>query len=85
MQMVEQYFIRIVTFFTTNYIAAGILALVVIIALIKKPKEFFKAVALIVFAVGVFYVMVYLEKSMFSGVSSGKKAYDVEQRAGEKN
>jgi hypothetical protein len=85
MQIIHQYIVKITIFFTTNYIAAGILALVIIIAAVKKPKELFKAVALIAFAVGVFYIMVYLEKSMFSGVSSGKKAYDVERRAGESN
>lgn len=83
MQTIEQYLIKLVTYFTTNWIAAAILALVLIIAAIKKPKELFKTVALIAFALGVFYVMMYLEKSMFSGVSSGKKAYDVESRAGE--
>ena len=83
MQAVQQYLLKIFTYFTTNWIAAAILALVIVIAAIKKPKELFKVVAFIVLVIGVLYIMIFLEKSMFSGVSSGKKAYDVEKRAGD--
>ena len=84
MQAVEQYLIRIFTFFTTNYIAAGVLALIIILAAIKKPKELFKVAALITLFVAVLYIMIYLEQSMFSGVSSGEKAYDEQLRTGGK-
>ena len=84
MQAVAQYLTKIFTFFTTNYIAAGVLALIVIVAAIKKPKELFKVTALITLFIGVLYIMIYLEQSMFSGVSSGQKAYDEELRTGEK-
>lgn len=84
MQAIEQYLIKIFTFFTTNYIAAGVLALIIIVAAIKKPKELFKVTALITLIVGVFYIMMYLEQSMFSGVSYGEKATDVQLRTGEK-
>lgn len=82
MQAIEQFLIKIVTFFTTNWIAAAILALVVIIAAIKKPKELFKTTAFIGLIIGVFYIMMYLEQSMFSGVSSGEKAYNEKLRTG---
>ena len=85
MQAVAQYLTKIFTFFTTNYIAAGVLALIVIVAAIKKPKELFKVTALITLFIGVLYIMIYLEQSMFSGVSSGQKAYDEELRTGGKN
>lgn len=85
MQAVAQYLTKIFTFFTTNYIAAGVLALIVIVAAIKKPKELFKVTALITLFVGVLYIMIYLEQSMFSGVSSGQKAYDEELRTGGNN
>ncbi len=84
MQAIEQYLIKIFTFFTTNWIAAAILAVVIIVAAIKKPKELFKVTALIVFLVGVLYVMIFLEQSMFSGVDSGQKAYNEEERTGGK-
>lgn len=84
MQAIEQYLIKIFTFFTTNYIAAGILVLVIIVAAIKKPRELFKVTAIMVLIVGVLYIMIYLEQSMFSGVSSGQKAYDEELRTGGK-
>jgi hypothetical protein len=84
MQAVAQYLTKIFTFFTTNYIAAGVLALIVIVAAIKKPKELFKVTALITLFIGVLYIMIYLEQSMFSGVSSGQKAYDEELRTGGK-
>ncbi len=85
MQAVAQYLTKIFTFFTTNYIAAGVLALIVIVAAIKKPKELFKVTALITLFIGVLYIMIYLEQSMFSGVSSGQKAYDEELRTGGNN
>lgn len=84
MQAIAQYLTKIFTFFTTNYIAAGVLALIVIVAAIKKPKELFKVTALITLFIGVLYIMIYLEQSMFSGVSSGQKAYDEELRTGGK-
>ena len=84
MQAVAQYLTKMFTFFTTNYIAAGVLALIVIVAAIKKPKELFKVTALITLFIGVLYIMIYLEQSMFSGVSSGQKAYDEELRTGGK-
>ena len=84
MQAVAQYLTKIFTFFTTNYIAAGVLVLIVIVAAIKKPKELFKVTALITLFIGVLYIMIYLEQSMFSGVSSGQKAYDEELRTGGK-
>ena len=84
MQAIEQILFRIFTFFTTNYIAAGILVLVIIIAAVKKPKELFKVSALIVLFVSVLYIMIYLEKSMFSGVSSKQKATNEELRTGGK-
>jgi len=82
MQVIEQYLIRIVTFFMTNWIAGAILAVVIIIGAIKKPKELFKLTAFLVLVVGVFYVLMFIEQSMFSGVSSGKKAYNEEMRTG---
>ena len=82
MQVIEQYLIRIITFFTTNWIAGAILAVVIIIGAIKKPKELFKLTAFLVLVVGVFYVLMFIEQSMFSGVSSGKKAYNEEMRTG---
>ena len=84
MQAIEQFLFNIFTFFTTNYIAAGILVLVIIIAAVKKPRELFKVSALIVLFVSVLYIMIYLEKSMFSGGSSGQKAYNEELRTGGK-
>lgn len=82
MQAIEQFLIKIFTFFTTNWIAAGILAVIIITAAVKKPKELFKVTAFIALIIGIFYVMVYLEQSMFSGVSSGQKAYNEELRSG---
>jgi hypothetical protein len=84
MQAIEQLLFKIFTFFTTNYLAAGILVLVIVLAAVKKPRELFKVSALIVLLVSVLYIMIYLEKSMFSGVSSGQKAYDEELRTGGK-
>lgn len=84
MQVIEQYLVKIFTFFTTNWIAAVILVLIIIVAAVKKPKELFKVTALIALILGVFYVMIYLEQSMFSGVSSSQKAYDEELRTGGK-
>ena len=62
MQAVEQYLLKIFTYFTTNWIAAAILALVIVIAAIKKPKELFKVVAFMVLVIGVLYIMIFLEK-----------------------
>jgi glycerol uptake facilitator-like aquaporin len=84
MQAIEQYLIKIFGFFTTNWVAAALLLLVIIIAAIKKPKELFKVSALIALLIGVLYVMIYLEQSMFSGVSSSQKSYNEELRTGGK-
>ncbi len=84
MQAIEQFLIKIFTFFTTNWIAAAILAVIIIVAAVKKPKELFKVTALIAVLLGAFYVMMFLEQSMFSGVSSGHKAYNEEARTGGK-
>ena len=85
MQAIANYLIQIFHFFTSNWIAAGVLALVIIAAAIKKPKELFKVTALITLLLGVFYTMMFLEQSMFSGVSSGQKVYDEQERAGGKD
>lgn len=82
MQAIEQYLIKIFTYFTTNWISAAVLAVIIIIAAVKKPKELFKVTAFIVLVIGVFYVLMYLEQSMFSGVSSSEKAYNEELRTG---
>ena len=79
MESIAQYLLKVVDFFAGNPIALAILAVVVIVAAIKKPKELFKVVALIVLMVGVLYVMMYLEKSTFSGVSSKSRALEVER------
>jgi len=70
MERIAQYLIQVVSYFTNNWIALAVLVVVIIIAAIKKPKELFKVFALMVLMVGVLYVMMYLEKSTFSGVSS---------------
>lgn len=80
MEVVERYLIQLVNFFMNNWIAAAVLGLVVVIAAIKKPKELFKVFALLTFLVGVLYVMIYIEKSMFSGVAIKKEGIDVERR-----
>lgn len=84
MQVIEQYLARVVTFFMSNWIAAAVLGLIILIAAVKKPRELFKITALTALLVGVLYVMIYLEQSMFSGVSSSQKSYDEELRTGEK-
>lgn len=81
MHVIEQYLIEIVTYFTTNWIAAGILAAVIVILYIRKPKLLFSVVGLILLAVAVLYFMLFLERSMFSGVSSKERAYEVERHA----
>ncbi len=84
MQVIEQYLVKLVTFFLSNWIAAAVLGLIILVAAIKKPKELFKVTALAALLVGVLYVMIYLEQSMFSGVSSSQKSYDEELRTGGK-
>ena len=79
METIAQYLFQIVSFFSNNLIALAILVVVVIIAAVKKPKELFKVTALLVLMVGVLYVLIYLEKSTFSGVSSKERALDVER------
>jgi len=80
MQAIEAYLIQIVSFFTGNWIAALILAAVIVLLYLKKPKLLFQLVGLIVLAVALLYIMLFLEKSMFSGVSSKERAYDVERQ-----
>jgi len=79
MERIAQYLIQVVSYFTNNWIALAVLVVVIIIAAIKKPKELFKVFALMVLMVGVLYVMMYLEKSTFSGVSSKERSLDVER------
>lgn len=79
MERIAQYLIQVVSYFTSNWIALAVLVVVIIIAAIKKPKELFKVFALMVLMVGVLYVMMYLEKSTFSGVSSKERSLDVER------
>ena len=80
MQAIESYLLQIVSFFTGNWVAALILAAVIVLLYLKKPKLLFQLVGLIVLAVAVLYIMIFLEKSMFSGVSSKERAYDVERQ-----
>lgn len=79
MERIANYLFELVDFFTGNPVALAILAVVVTVAAIKKPKELFKVAALVVLMVGVLYVMMYLEKSTFSGVSSKNRALEVER------
>ncbi len=79
MERIANYLFELVGFFTGNPVALAILAVVVTVAAIKKPKELFKVAALVVLMVGVLYVMMYLEKSTFSGVSSKNRALEVER------
>jgi hypothetical protein len=81
MEAIQNFLLQILTFFTTNWIAAAGLALVVIIAAIKKPTELFKVILLLVVLLGVLYIMIYLEKSTFSGVSSKERAVDIERQS----
>lgn len=81
MQAIEQLLLEIVSFFWSNWWAAAILGVVVIWAVIKKPKELFKVSALIVFLVGALYIFIYLEQSTFSGVSSKQRSLDIERQA----
>ena len=79
MENIAQYLLQIVSYFSNNMIALAILVIVVIIAAVKKPKELIKVAALLVFMLGVLYVLIYLEKSTFSGVSSKERSLDVER------
>ena len=79
MENIAQYLFQIVSYLSNNLIALAILVVVVIIAAVKKPKELFKVAALLVFMLGVLYVLIYLEKSTFSGVSSKERSLDVER------
>ncbi|BDD87381.1 hypothetical protein [Desulfofustis limnaeus] len=81
MQAIEQYLVQILDLFTTNWVAAALLAAVIVFLYLKKPKLLFQLVGLIVLAVAVLYIMIYLEKSMFSGVSSKERAYEVERHS----
>lgn len=79
METIAQYLFDIVFYFTNNLIALGILAVVIIIAAVKKPKELFKFVLFLMLMLGVLYVMIYLEKSTFSGVSSKEQSHEMEK------
>jgi hypothetical protein len=79
MDQIAEFLLQIVTYFSGNRIALAVLALVVIIAAVKKPKLLFQVAALLVLMVGVLYVLIYLEKSTFSGVSSKERALKVER------
>lgn len=79
MDQIAGFLLQIVTYFSGNWIALAVLALVVIIAAVKKPKLLFQVAALLVLMVGVLYVLIYLEKSTFSGVSSKERALEVER------
>jgi hypothetical protein len=80
MQAIENYLLQIVSFFMGNWVAALILAAVIVLLYLKKPKLLFQLVGLIILGVAVLYIMIFLEKSMFSGVSSKERAYDVERQ-----
>ena len=79
MESIAHYLLTVVDYFAGNPIALAILAVVVIVAAIKKPQELFRVAALLALMVGVLYVMIYLEKSTFSGVSSKSRALEVER------
>jgi len=80
MQAIESYLLQIVSFFTGNWIAALILAAVIVLLYLKKPKLLFQLVGLIVLAVALLYIMIFLEKSLFSGVTSKERSYEVERQ-----
>ncbi|MCB2214765.1 hypothetical protein [Desulfofustis glycolicus] len=80
MQAIENYLLQIVSFFIGNWVAALILAAAIVLLYLKKPRLLFQLVGLIVLAVALLYIMIFLEKSMFSGVSSKERAYDVERQ-----
>ncbi len=80
MQAIENYLLQIVSFFMGNWVAALILAAVIVLLYLKKPKLLFQLVGLIVLGVALLYILIFLEKSMFSGVSSKERAYDVERQ-----
>lgn len=81
MQAIEQFLIQIVSVFMTNWWAAAILGVVILLAAIKKPVELFKMSALVALLVGVLYFMIYLEQSTFSGVSSKQRSLDIERHS----
>lgn len=80
MQVIEEYLLNIVYFFSGNWIASGILAVVIIVMAIKKTELLLKVTGGIVLVVGVLYIMIFLEQSMFSGVSSKERSYEVERQ-----
>ena len=80
MEILAHHLMQGVYFFLNNWIAAAILALVIILAAIKKPKELFKVTALLALMVGMLYLMIFIEKSMFSGASSTKEGMDKIER-----
>ncbi len=79
MERIAHYLLQVVDYFTSNTIALVILVVIIVIAALKKPKELFKVTALLVLLTGVLYVMIYLEKSTFSGVSSKERSLEVER------
>ena len=80
MQAIENYLLQIVSFFTGNWIAALIMAAFIVLLYLKKPKLLFQLVGLLLLAVALLYIMLFLEKSMFSGASSKERAYDLERQ-----
>ena len=80
MDILAQYLMQGVNFFINNWIAAAVLGFVVVVAAIKKPKELFKIVILIALMVGVLYLLIFIEKSMFSGASSTQEGMEKIER-----
>ena len=79
METIAQYLLQVISYLSNNWIALAVLILVIIITAVKKPKLLFQVTALVVLMVGVLYILIYLEKSTFSGVSSKERAMDVER------
>lgn len=80
MEAIEKYLLQVYYFFLNNWVAAAVLGVAVIIFALKKPKELFKVVTLIILVIAVLYSMVFLEKSLFSGVSNREQAVDIERK-----
>lgn len=80
MQAIENFLSNIPYFFINNWIASAVLALVIIFMALKKPEVLFKVIGGIVLVVVVVYIMIFLEKSMFTGVSSKERAFEVERQ-----
>ena len=81
MNAIEIYLLQIYHFFAGNWIASGILAVIVIAMAIKNPTLLFKIVASIVGALAVLYILIFLESALFSGVDSKERAIEVERQS----